>query len=237
MKMVLAFVGPALLIAGAARAAPPEAPYRALGTEPGWTLSIDHGLIRYVGDYGRTRITTAAPEARPSFNGRRYVTPRITIDVTRAPCNDGMSDRQFPERVMVTVGRRTVHGCGGEPVIAPARMPVIEGRWLVETIDGHALRGGRPATISFIDGRISGNSGCNSFGGSFRFAHGTLTAGPLISTKMACIGPVMIEEQAILQLLGQPLSARAARDGKLVLSAGGARTMILAPARRGFPQS
>ena len=237
MKMVLAFVAPALLIAGAARAAPPEAPYRALGTEPGWTLSIDHGLIRYVGDYGRTRITTAAPEARPSFNGRRYVTPRITIDITRAPCNDGMSDRQFPERVMVTVGRRTVHGCGGEPVIAPARMPVIEGRWLVETIDGHALRGGRPATISFIDGRISGNSGCNSFGGSFRFAHGTLTAGPLISTKMACIGPVMIEEQAILQLLGQPLSARAARDGKLVLSAGGARTMILAPARRGFPQS
>ncbi len=236
MKFALALVAPALLLAGSAMAAPPEAPYRALGTEPGWTLTIDHGLIRYVGDYGRTRVTTTAPEARPSFNGRRYATPRITIDITRAPCNDGMSDRQFPERVMVTVGRRTVRGCGGDPIVAPARVPVIDGKWVIETVDGHAPRGGRQATISFGDGRISGNSGCNGFGGSYRFARGTLTAGPLISTKMACLGPVMIEEQAILQLLGQPLGVRSNRDGKLVLSAGGARTMILAPVGRGFPE-
>ncbi|MEO9131245.1 MAG: META domain-containing protein [Sphingomonas sp.] len=233
MKIALAFVAPALLLAGSAIAA--EAPYRALGTEPGWTLSIDHGLIHYVGDYGRTRITTTAPEARPSFNGRRYVTPRITIDITRARCNDGMSDRQFPEQVTVTVGRRTVRGCGGDPIVASARVPVIEGKWLVETVDGHALHRGRQASISFADGRISGNSGCNGFGGSYRFARGTLTVGPMISTKMACLGPVMIEEQVIFQLLGQPLGVSANRDGKLVLNAGGARTMVLVRAGRGFP--
>jgi len=236
MKIALALVAPALLLAGSAVAAPYDAPYHALGTEPGWSLSIDHGLIRYVGDYGRTRVTTTAPEARPSFNGRRYVTPRITVDITRAPCNDGMSDREFPERVMVTVGRRTVHGCGGDPIVAPARVPVIEGKWLIETVDGHAIRGGRQASVSFADGRISGNGGCNGFGGSYRFARGTLTAGPLISTKMACLGPVMLEEQAIFQLLGQPLGVRSNRDGKLVLSAGGARTMVLVRAERGFPE-
>jgi len=236
MKIALALVAPALLPAGSAVAAPYDAPYHALGTEPGWSLSIDHGLIRYVGDYGRTRVTTTAPEARPSFNGRRYVTPRITVDITRAPCNDGMSDREFPERVMVTVGRRTVHGCGGDPIVAPARVPVIEGKWLIETVDGHAIRGGRQASVSFADGRISGNGGCNGFGGSYRFARGTLTAGPLISTKMACLGPVMLEEQAIFQLLGQPLGVRSNRDGKLVLSAGGARTMVLVRAGRGFPE-
>jgi len=147
-----------------------------------------------------------------------------------------MSDREFPERVMVTVGRRTVHGCGGDPIVTPARVPVIEGKWLIETIDGHALHRGRPASINFVDGRISGNSGCNGFGGSYRFARGTLTAGPLISTKMACLGPVMIEEQAIFQLLGRPLSVSSNRAGKLVLSAGGARTMVLARAGRGFPE-
>jgi len=236
MKIALALVAPALLLAGSAIAAPGEAPYRALGTEPGWTLTIDHGLIRYVGDYGRTRVTTTAPQARPSFNGRRYVTPRITIDITRAPCNDGMSDREFPERVMVTVGRRTVRGCGGDPIVAPARVAVIDGKWLIETVDGHALHRGRQASISFADGRISGNSGCNGFGGSYRFAHGTLTAGPLISTKMACLGPVMLEEQAIFQLLGQPLGVSSNRNGKLVLSAGGARTMVLVRAERGFPE-
>ncbi|MEP7008607.1 MAG: META domain-containing protein [Sphingomonas bacterium] len=236
MKIALALVAPALLLAGSAIAAPPEAPYRALGTEPGWTLTIHHGLIRYAGDYGRTRVTTTAPEPRPSFNGRRYVTPRITIDITRAPCNDGMSDREFPERVTVTVGRRTVRGCGGDPIVAPARVPVIDGKWLIETVAGHAIRGGRQASISFADGRISGNSGCNGFGGSYRFARGTLTAGPLISTKMACLGPVMIEEQAIFQLLGRPLSVSSNRNGKLVLSAGSVRTMVLVPAGRGFPE-
>lgn len=222
---------PALLLAGTAMAAPREDAYRALGTEPGWTLTIDHGLIRYVGDYGRTRVTTAAPQPRPSFNGRRYVTPRITVDITRASCSDGMSDRQYPERVMVTVGHRTVRGCGGDPIVARGRPAAVEGKWLIESVDGHELRGGRPATITFSgggsEGRISGNSGCNAFGGSFNFARGTLTAGALISTKMACPGIAMIEEQSIMRLLGQPLSASTNREGKLILSAGGPRTMVL----------
>lgn len=234
MKFALALC-PALLLAAPVLAAPGEAPYRALGTEPGWTLSIDHGLIRYVGDYGRTRITTAAPEARPSFNGRRYVTPRITIDITRGECSDGMSNRTYPERVMVTVGRRTVRGCGGTPIVAPVRVPALDGKWRIETVDGHALRGGRPATISFAGERISGNSGCNAFGGSYRFVRGVLTAGPMISTKMACPGMPMVEEQAILGLLAQPLTVTASRDGKLALSAGGARTMVLSR-ERGFPE-
>ncbi|MDB5704644.1 MAG: putative secreted protein containing HslJ-like protein, partial [Sphingomonas bacterium] len=40
-------------------------------------------------------------------------------------------------------------------------------------------------------------------------------------------GPVMLQEQAILDLLGQRLSASTNRDGRLVLSAGGMRTMVL----------
>ena len=44
MKFALALC-PALLIAGTAVAAPREAPYRAVGTEPGWALTIENGLI------------------------------------------------------------------------------------------------------------------------------------------------------------------------------------------------
>jgi heat shock protein HslJ len=226
MKFALALC-PALLIAGAIVAAPREAPYRALGTEPGWALTIDRGLIRYVGDYGRTRVTTTAPMPRPSFSGRRYQTPRITIDITRGDCSDGMSDRIYPERVMVTVGRKTVRGCGGDAIVAAPRAAVIEGNWQIESIEGRPVRGGRPATLAFMGNRISGNSGCNGFGGSFRFEHGFLTAGPLMSTKMACMGPVMIQEQAILRLLGERLSASTNRTGKLMLSASGMRTMVL----------
>jgi len=234
MKFALALC-PALLLAAPALASPGDAPYRAAGTEPGWMLTIDHGLIRYVGDYGRTRVTTAAPEARPSFNGRRFVTPRITIDITRGECSDGMSDRTYPERVMVTVGRRTVRGCGGTPVTAPVSIPVLDGKWRIETFGGHAFTSGRPATISFAGERINGNSGCNAFSGGFRLERGVLTAGPMISTKMACPGMPMVQERAIFALLAQPLTITAGREGRLILSAGGARAMILSR-ERGFPE-
>ena len=217
MKFALALC-PALLIASTAIAAPREAPYRAVGTEPGWALTIENGLIRYVGDYGKTRVTTTAPMPRPSFNGRRYVTPRITIDITRGECSDGISDRRYPERVTVTVGRHTVRGCGGDPIVAPPRASVIEGNWRIESIEGRPVRGPRPATIAFNGNRISGNSGCNGFGGSFRFERGHVVAGPLISTKMACPGPSMTQEQALIRLLSQRLRISTNRAGKLVLS-------------------
>ena len=232
MKFALALCPALLLTAGTAVAQTREAPYRAVGTEPGWALTIERGLIRYVGDYGRTRVTTTAPMPRPSFNGLRYVTPRITIDVTYARCSDGMSDRDYPHRVTVTVGRKTVRGCGGDPVAAPPRAAAIEGSWQIESIEGRPVRGGRPATVAFNGNRISGNSGCNGFGGSFRFERGFLTAGPLMSTKMACGGPVMMQEQAIMRLFGERLSASTNRSGKLVLSASGMRTMVLVKAGR-----
>jgi heat shock protein HslJ len=235
MKFALALSVPALLVACAAGAQTREDPYKAIGTEPGWALTIDGGLIRYVGDYGRTRVTATAPVPRPSFNGVRYVTPRITVDVTHARCSDGMSDRDYPDSVIVTVGRKTVRGCGGDPIAVQPRPPVIEGNWEIQAIEGRPLRGSRDATISFSGNRIGGNSGCNSFGGSYRFERGYLIAGPLISTKMACPGAAMAQEQAIMGLLGQRLSVSTNRDGKLVLSASGLRTLVLArtgPGRR-----
>ncbi|HET8613835.1 MAG TPA: META domain-containing protein, partial [Sphingomonas sp.] len=97
---------------------PPSAPaadasYRAVGTEPGWSLEIGGGMMRYTGDYGRTRIAVPTPESRPSFNGHRYATRRLTVDITHASCSDGMSDRAYPDTVMVIADGGTEHGCGG----------------------------------------------------------------------------------------------------------------------------
>jgi hypothetical protein len=44
--------------------------YRALGQEPGWNVTIENGLIDYVGNYGETRISAAArSRGRPSTGG------------------------------------------------------------------------------------------------------------------------------------------------------------------------
>ena len=96
---------------------PPSDPnaehYEARGQEPGWSLTIHNGRMDYVGRYGEVKISAARPEPRPSFNGRRYVTPRLVVDVTYARCNDAMSGFGFEHQVMVTADGDTVKGCGG----------------------------------------------------------------------------------------------------------------------------
>ncbi|HEX8670226.1 MAG TPA: hypothetical protein VF727_17830, partial [Allosphingosinicella sp.] len=55
--------------------------YEARGQEPGWHLVIHGGRIDYAGGYGEKKITVARPDPRPSFNGRRYETARLIVDV------------------------------------------------------------------------------------------------------------------------------------------------------------
>ena len=110
---------PLLLLAGCARdaddvpAGPPQVEYSAIGQEPGWALRIDRERISYTGDYGDTRITVARPEPRTTFNGHRYETSRLIVDITHGRCNDAMSGRGFEDQVMVIANGRTVRGCGG----------------------------------------------------------------------------------------------------------------------------
>lgn len=87
--------------------------YEARGQEPGWHLLINGGRIDYTGQYGEKKITVARPDPRPSVNGRRYVTQRLTVDVTYSRCNDAMSGFGFEHQVMVTADGETYDGCGG----------------------------------------------------------------------------------------------------------------------------
>ena len=62
--------------------APPSQAYTARGQEPGWSLTIANGRIDYAGNYGEKRITVPAPEPRTTFNGHRYETQRLIVDIT-----------------------------------------------------------------------------------------------------------------------------------------------------------
>jgi uncharacterized membrane protein len=88
--------------------------YTARGQEPGWALTIANGRIDYVGNYGEKRINVARPDPRTSFNGHRYETPRLIVDVTHGRCNDVMSGHGFADQVMVIADGETYRGCGGD---------------------------------------------------------------------------------------------------------------------------
>ena len=113
-----------LLLATAALAAcappPPAAPdpsqerYTARGQEPGWAITIAGGRIDYIGNYGEKRINVPRPDPRTTFNGHRYETPRLIVDVTHGRCNDVMSGHGYADHVMVIADGETYRGCGGE---------------------------------------------------------------------------------------------------------------------------
>lgn len=215
MKFAIALATPALLIAGVVSAQPDRATYRASGTTPDWNLQIGRGLITYVGDRNPTRIVAPAPVARPSFNGMRYVTPRITVDVTYARCVDARG-QAWHDRVTVTYGRRTVHGCGGERLAPP--LALTGTRWMITSLDGRPVRTARTTDIRFTASRVQGNAGCNSFGGAYRLEGDRLSADQVISTKMACVGPGMNVEGRFFDIIA---NARVERRGTDLIALNG----------------
>ncbi len=94
--------------------------YFALGTEPFWSVEITADTIRY-NDAENRAVAVRHAGARPSFNGSRYVTPRITVDITMTRCSDGMSDRIYADTVSVTLDGRALSGCGGAILSGPPR--------------------------------------------------------------------------------------------------------------------
>lgn len=226
----IAAAGLLTLIALPAFAQSNAQPYRALGTEPFWSLTIDGRTIRYQPAEGRA-VTVARPRPIVGFNGERYVTRGLTVDITHVECSDGMSDRTYHDTVTVTLRGRTLRGCGGDVLSErPAQASLLEGEWRIESINRRLVAPRTRPRVTFSGQRISGNASCNNFNGSFRFERGRLTAGPLATTRMACTQRVQnVQESNVLRILGKPLSVSRNRNGKLVLTARGGETVVLAP--------
>lgn len=211
-------LAPALLLASPAAAQAGQPAYRALGTEPFWSLTIDARTIRYVPATGRP-ISVARPRATAAVNGKSYRTARMTVDILHRRCSDGMSDRTYADTVRVRIGGLQLSGCGGGIVGEDAATP-LAGRWRIDLLNGRPLRFREPATLRFDGGRLSGRI-CNGFGGAYRFARGTLTTREIVATQMACGEGRTEAENAVFAALRRPLKVHRGGGGDtLVLSDG-----------------
>lgn len=111
---------------------------------------------------------------------------------------------------------------------APAKLAGTS--WKIASIDAAAPTATRATEVRFSEDRIAGNAGCNSFGGGYSVAGDVMTATQIISTKMACVGGGMEQENAFFKILGQPMTMAWQDDGSLMLS-DEAGTATLAPAK------
>lgn len=202
----------------------PPAAYMAIGTEPGWTLEITPAQLNYAGDYGETRIAVPNPGATASMNGEVYAAGRLSVVIKHAACSDGMSDRRYADTVRVVVDGKTVTGCGGA-IMPPDTL--AGSSWTFVSIGGAPVAAGRPTALQFDGARLSGSAGCNRFSGSYSADGRTLTAGPLMATKMACPGPGMVQEDAFFKLMTGPLNLRFPTDGTMEITGADGQTAVL----------
>lgn len=104
---------------------------------------------------------------------------------------------------------------------SPSQNTLYDREWTVISVDGAMSTTGRDATLRFAsDGRVSGRSFCNRFTGSYSVDGRALAMGQLAATRMACIPPVMIEEQQLLDALAV-ITHWNVSDDTLTLSGGG----------------
>lgn len=74
--------------------------------------------------------------------------------------------------------------------------------WVADSIGGKPVVNPGKVTLTFAEGRVSGRAGCNRYSGPVEFSNGSIKVGALISTKMACMEPgVMEQETAYLNAL------------------------------------
>jgi heat shock protein HslJ len=189
--------------------------YSALGTEPFWSLKIDRDEMRF--ERADSPSVTATPfEARPSFNGWRYLAKAMTVDVTFAPCSDGMSDKTYKDSVTIMVGDAQYKGCGGG-VLPPASLN--ETGWTINAIGGVAAATNVKTEVRFADGNVSGTAGCNRFSAPYAVEGNVLSVGAIAATKMMCPEAQMAQESKFLSLLGSvKLTKRFSVSGDMILT-------------------
>ena len=112
MNRLLALLIVAALSGCAPLPPPPPPPYHAVGTEPFWDVLIDEHDVTFTLS-GSQPIRQPTPKVIIGIAGEIYNTPRIQVNIVHGHCNDGMSDRVFPDRVQVTVDGHRFNGCGG----------------------------------------------------------------------------------------------------------------------------
>ena len=77
----------------------------------------------------------------------------------------------------------------------PQQPELVGPIWELTQLDGMPVVPGTTITAEFDDtGRVGGSAGCNSYGGPYTVSDPKISIGPLMSTQMACIQPVMDQE-------------------------------------------
>lgn len=176
--------------------------------------SVD-GDALYVGQFGMTDMGCAVE--------------LMAQDAWVAALLDGATISVDGDTIALTHGDTTVTLLDRK--IADPDRELLDTRWVLDGIvSGDAVSSvpvGVTAALTFSDGRVDVEAGCNRGGATAEVGDTTITFGPVALTKMACAPDAMAVEQVVAAVLSGEV-AYAIEAGTLTLVAGGAGLMLRA---------
>jgi heat shock protein HslJ len=111
-------------------------------------------------------------------------------------------------------------GPGASPSDGPADVGLANTSWTVTSLAGVPTAGPPRPTMTFsADGRVSGNSGCNQYSGTYRTDGSSITITNIASTMMMCAGPGADVEASFLKGLNSATAWQRTEDGQLEIAA------------------
>jgi heat shock protein HslJ len=134
---------------------------------------------------------------------------------------------RLPTLLLVAVA---LAACGETGLIRESRPATLsQTAWRVVAVDGRTpLPGSEPTALFEVD-RVSGSSGCNTYGGHYTYdpATGAISLTDLGMTLMLCAEPEKNAiEAAFTQALGRVSDVSIDPDGRLVLSGAGSEIIL-----------
>ena len=96
--------------------------------------------------------------------------------------------------------------CGGSKTLKESQIPAPSGLYHVIAIEEMSLSETQP-TLNFDleQNRLTGNAGCNQFGGRLILRQENISVDSLMTTKMYCSDAVMAIEYKFLRHIGLPM--------------------------------
>ena len=130
---------------------------------------------------------------------------------------------------LLIIGGFLLAACSASPSAS------LVGEWkLVSYGDSTSLTPAAPGVDTSIvfdsDGKVTGNVGCNGFGGEYKVDGGTITFREVMSTLMFCEGPVGDQETVTLAVISE--SATFVLDGSMLTITSADGNSVIALARR-----
>lgn len=203
----------------------------ALGHDPAWSLTINPSKGTLFFKSGKDSLTTSVPERQNDSDGVfRYKAPieNGSLNILFRPdsCVDAKTGQPYDYRVQIDSHGKQYVGCG----VSLQKLATLQDIWVLTELQGKPVNADASQRefprleISLTEGRVTGTTGCNRLSGPVKADTRQIVFGPLITTRMACIGAAGDLEGPFLAAFNAPFAYQVG-SGKLTLLQNGSPIM------------